>query len=290
MDTLKEVPCYMLPRAFIISCLFIILVPFSCLGVDTTTLRVGIMPFNSTLALFKTHQPLRQYLQTTLGKKVDFYTASDYETFLKDSLEGQFDLLITGPHFAVMSVKSGYQPLFHYKAALQPLFVVRKNSSIQSIADLKGKKIGLSSRLSISSIGGLKWLQDHGLKIGRDFQIFERPTHGAAVAAVAIGELDAALTTFSPLKQIPEDIRANTRLLVTDIKTPHLMTLAHERLGIKEIERIRAALIAFQTVPAGKTFFQETGYIGYEPVTAMDIKKLQPYIELTRSILKQKGQ
>ncbi|MDD2501975.1 MAG: PhnD/SsuA/transferrin family substrate-binding protein [Geobacter sp.] len=281
---------FMYQRAFIICCLFIMMVPLSCHGADTTPLRVGIMPFNSTLALFKTHQPLRQHLQNVLGRKVDFYTSPDYEAFLKDSLEGQFDLLITGPHFAVMSMKSGYQPLFHYKAVLQPLFVVKKESSIVTISDLKRKKIGLSSRLSISSIGGLKWLEDHGLKVGRDFQFFERPTHGAAVAAVAIGELDAALTTFTPLKQVPEDIRSTTKLLVTDIKTPHLMTLAHARLGIKEIERIRAALLAFQTVPAGKTFFQETGYIGYEPVTATDIKKLQPYIELTRRILQQKGQ
>lgn len=280
----------MLQRAIIISCLFIMMLPLACHGADTTALRVGIMPFNSTLALFKTHQPLRQHLQNALGRKIDFYTSPSYEAFLQDSLEGQFDLLITGPHFAVMSVRNGYHPLFRYKAVLQPLFVVKKGSSIDTITDLKGKKIGLSSRLSISSIGGLKWLQEHGLKVNRDFQLFERPTHGAAVAAVAIGELDAALTTFTPLKQIPEEIRSNTKLLVTDIKTPHLMTLAHERLGTKEIERVRAALASFQAAPEGKIFFQETGYIGYEPVTATDIKKLQPYIELTRSILQQKGQ
>jgi len=34
-------------------------------------LRLGIMPFNSTLALIKTHNPLRLYLQKELGQSVD---------------------------------------------------------------------------------------------------------------------------------------------------------------------------------------------------------------------------
>lgn len=268
-------------------CLFIL--PCTGLASDVKPLRFGIMPFNSTLALFKAHQPLRQYLQNSLGRQVEFYTASDYETFLHESLRGQFDMLITGPHFAVMSLTSGYQPLFHYKAALQPVFVVHKDASIARLSDLKGKRIGLSSRLSISSIGGIKWMQDNNLKVGRDFQLVEKPTHGAAVAAVAVGELDAALTTHTPLKQIPDDVRVKTRILVTDIKTPHLMTLVHERLGAATVEQIRAALAHFPSTPEGKSFFHETGYLGYEPVNTVDIKSLQPFVELTRTILNQKG-
>ncbi|MRR52239.1 MAG: hypothetical protein EG825_15250 [Rhodocyclaceae bacterium] len=34
-------------------------------------LRLGIMPFNSALALIKTHQPLRLHLQNVLGRPVE---------------------------------------------------------------------------------------------------------------------------------------------------------------------------------------------------------------------------
>ena len=79
-----------------------------------------------------------------------------------------------------------------------PHCIVRADAPIASVADLRGKRIGLSSRLSISSIGGARWLQEQGLQMGRDYPIFERATHGAAIAAVAVGELDAALTTHTP--------------------------------------------------------------------------------------------
>jgi phosphonate transport system substrate-binding protein len=249
-------------------------------------LKLGIMPFNSTLALIKTHAPIRDYLQAKLGRPVEIYTSADYFTFINESLAGRFDLLITGPHFGVMSIDKGYQPLFRYRAVLEPLFVVRPQSGIKSVADLRGKKIGLSSRLSMSSIGGVRWLQDHGLQVGRDYQLSERTTHGAAVAAVAVGELDAALTTHTPLKQIPEDVRAKVSVLQTEIKVPHLMTLIHPRLGKREVEAVRAALKAFsESAPEGRAFFEQTGYLGYEEISAADLRTLKPYVELTRKMM-----
>jgi phosphonate transport system substrate-binding protein len=253
-------------------------------GVESRPLRLGIMPFNSTLALFKTHQPLRQYLQNELGRPIEFFTAPDYFTFLNSSLAGEYDLLITGPHFGVMCLAT-YEALVRYKAVLQPVFVVRPNSGVRSLEDLRGKRIGLSSRLSISSIGGVKWLLDNGMQMGRDYQLFERATHGAAVAAVAVGELDAALTTHTPLHQVPEDVRAKVNILPTDVRVPHLMTLGHHRLGKAELKRIRSALLRFGTTAQGQTFFRETGYEDYVAITPDDIESLAPYVALTKALL-----
>lgn len=248
-------------------------------------LRLGIMPFNSTLALFKTHQPLREHLQSDLQRPVDLFTAADYFTFLNASLAGEYDLLITGPHFGVLSLKAGYQPLVRYRAALQPVFVVRKGGDIRRLDDLHGRRIGLSSRLSISSIGGVKWLLDNGLQMGRDYQLYERATHGAAVAAVAVGELDAALTTHTPLRQVPEDVRARVDILPIDVRVPHLMTLAHQRLGKPTLGRLQSSLNGFAASPAGGEFFRTTGYEGYAPISAGDIAALEPYVALTRTLL-----
>jgi phosphonate transport system substrate-binding protein len=248
-------------------------------------LRLGIMPFNSTLALIKTHQPLRQHLEAALGRPVEIFTAPDYAAFHRDSLAGSFDLLITGPHFGVMCIDQGYLPLFHYKASLKPIFVVRADAGINNVAKLKGKRIGLSNRLSVSSIVGLKWLADQGLQAGRDFDVFEKTTHGAAIAAVAVGDLDAALTTYTPLKQVPADVRAKVSELPTSVQVPHLMTLAHSRLGQPLVEQIRQALRNFAATPEGQAFFRETGYQGYDAVTPADLKSLQPYVPIVKQMM-----
>lgn len=253
---------------------------------EAPPLRLGIMPFNSALALIKTHQPLRQHLEATLGRKVEIYTSSDYYTFVNELLAGQFDLAIAGPHFGTMAAERGWLPLVRYRADLQPVFVVGKSSQIQQLTDLRGKRIALSSKLSISSIGGVKWLEEQGLKLGRDYQLFERTTHGAAVAAVAVGELDAALTTYTPLKQIPEDIQAKVRVLPLDIRVSHLMTLVRRDLGKKTIDQVKLALERFPATSDGQAFFKATGYEGYQAIAPADLNGMKPYIALTVQMMK----
>ena len=88
----------------------------------------------------------------------------------------------------------------------------------------------------VSSIGGIDWLRQQGLRPNVDFKVVEYSSHGAAVAAVAAGAADAAVTTHTPLRQIPEDLRQQVRLLASDIRMPHVMTLAlSSRLSISSI-------------------------------------------------------
>ncbi|MET0070953.1 MAG: phosphate/phosphite/phosphonate ABC transporter substrate-binding protein [Candidatus Thiodiazotropha sp.] len=264
--------------------LLVLLTAFPLLA-EPPPIRLGIMPFNSTLALIRTHQPLRKHLQQALGQPVEIYTSADYDAFQRDSLAGEFDILVTGPHFAVMCIDQGYVPLVRYDTALQPVFVLNSGSEIQRVEDFRNRRIGLPNRLSVSAIGGLRWLREKGLVADRDFFVLEKTTHGAAIAGVAVGDLDAALTTYTPLKQVPEDIRAHIRVLPTEVEVPHLMTLAHERLGSERVERIRAALTSFPATPDGDGFFRQTGYRGYLPVDDASITALQPYVPIVRELM-----
>jgi phosphonate transport system substrate-binding protein len=270
--------------------LFLALFYASFLLAEPPPISLGIMPFNSTLALIKTHQPLRQHLQQALGQPVNIYTSADYVAFQRDSLAGRFDILITGPHFAVICLKAGYVPLVRYDTSLQPVFVLNKKSDIQKVADFRQKRIGLPSRLSVSAMGGLRWLREQGLVVNKDFQVLEKPSHGAAIAAVAVGDLDAALTTYTPLKQVPEDIRAHIRVMPTEIKVPHLMTLAHDRLGKARLERVSAALASFPATPEGEAFFRDTGYRGYIPVDEASLQALQSYVPMVNELMRPEDQ
>lgn len=265
---------------------FVLLAKTGPATADAPPLKFGIMPFNSALALIRSHQPLTQHLEQTLGRKIQVLSSTDYFTHINQVLAGDFDLLITGPHFAVMATEKSYLPLVRYAADLRPGFVVRQDSPWQSEQDLRGKRIGMPSRLAVISSSGIKWLADQGLRLNNDYQVVEFVSHGAAVAAVASGEVDLALTASSAWGQVPEGIRSKTRMLPTDIRLPHLMTLAHKRLPKPEIERVRQALMSFGDTPAGKAFFRSTEYQGYAPVTAQDLEKLRPYVELTVKLMR----
>lgn len=253
---------------------------------DQPPLKLGIMPFNSPLALIKTHQPLIEHLEKALGRKITLYTSTDYFTHINELLAGDFDLAITGPHFAAIASQRGMKPLFRYAADINPLLVVAKDSQHHKPADLKGKTVAIPSRLSITAITGIKWLQDNGLVLDRDYRLIEFHSHGAAVAAVTGGQANGAFSADSALRQMPEDIQGRLRVLATDARAPHVTTLAHNRLGEKLIDQVRQALRTFPNTPPGQRFFNDTGYQGYRPVSEADLERLQGFVDLTLRVMR----
>ena len=254
---------------------------------ELAPLRFGILPFNSTLALIKTHQPLRQFLQARLGRPVEIFTAPDYQTFLREQLQGNYDLMITAPHFALMALDKGYVPLYHYQARLEPIMVVRKEDPATDPKGLQGRRIAMANRVAFASIAGLKWLADKNMKPGQDFTILDKPTHGAAIAAVAVGDADGAITTTTLLGQVPDDIRQRLRYFSSGIRLPHVVTMAHKRLGDVEIRRIKEALLAFAAAPEGQAFFKETSYIGFEELTPDELATFKPYLAPLKQLMEQ---
>ena len=253
---------------------------------ETAPLKLGIMPFNSTLALMRVHQPLAAHLEQALGRKIQILTSTNYVSHIKQLLAGEFDLAITGPHFAILAIEKNHHALYRYSAELRPSFVVLTNSPIERINDLRGKRLGMPHRLAVISSSTIKWLDEQGLRHGLDYQRIEYTSHGAAIAAVVAGEVDVTLSANSAWHQTPENVREKTRLLITDIRLPHLITVAHNRLSETDTEHLRQALLNFGTSTAGQVFFRETGYQGYTEVTASDLEKLRPFIDLTTEMMR----
>lgn len=240
---------------------------------------MAVHPYNSTLALLSTHRPLTQYLGKALGREIEFYTAPDFDTYLNSLLAGEYDLAIAPPHFAVLAMQKNYEPLYTYKASLEPILAVRADGPLQGAADLRGKKIAMADPTAFIRIAMVKWLEDNGLQAGRDYQIVEKKTHGAALAGVALGEADAGLATTTTLRQVPAEIRQQLRPISSGMQLPHVITMAHRRLGDAEILRIRKLLLAFPAAAEGREFFAQMGVGGYDPLDANDLRVLQPFVD-----------
>ncbi|MGE5505234.1 MAG: phosphate/phosphite/phosphonate ABC transporter substrate-binding protein [Actinomycetota bacterium] len=243
-------------------------------------LKVILLPFTNTATLMKVHQPIRQHLQAALGRPVELYTSADFPAHFDEVRRGAFDVAITGPHFGAWAVDHGHRGLLRYRPNLSPLLAVRKDSNITGPAQLRGKKVVLSNRLSTSSLGGERWLVEAGLVAGRDYTLSVSPTHTTAIMAVAMGEADAAITTHTPIQQAPADIRDRIAEVVSPIAVPHLFTVANARMSADEAAEIKAALLSFESSPEGRAFFAETGYEGYVELTAADVRAMQPTVEL----------
>jgi len=247
---------------------------------DNRPLRIGLLPTNAPLSLLRLYDPLRSYLQSRLDRPVELYTAANFRRSYEDVKSGEFDLLVTAPHFGVVAVDLGYLPLVRYKAELRPLIVVPKGSSLNEGEQLRGKKVLTANRLTALSVVTETWLESrYGMRAGRDYQLVDASGHGTAIRTVGMGDADAAISSRSALAQVPEEIRNRVDSFEASIAVPHQFTLVHPRLGAQRIDALRAALAAFPDSEEGRRFFAASGFQGYAPLTPLDIEAARPYAD-----------
>ncbi|GHU11224.1 hypothetical protein AGMMS50225_16280 [Betaproteobacteria bacterium] len=253
-------------------------------------MRLGIAPFASTSTLLRVHQPLRDHLTRVLGRKVMIYTSKDHEHFLDDALAGDFDMVITTVHFLPMMMEEGFVPLVRYKNPFYLMLVVKQDSDIRSVKDLRGRRIGLPDRLSLFHIAGLQWLESTGMKVDVDYALSEQPSHMAGIFAVDHDRIDAAVIARPVWLQLDAETRIRFRMIdAGGVRLPTMATLAHRNLGEDLVEQISAALLAFPDTPAGEAFFTRSGYGGYVKLLPAELDAGKDYEQLVRQLWKPKA-
>jgi len=109
-------------------------------------LVLGIHPYLSSTELYKRFSPLADHLSRELGRPVQITIADSYESHIDAIGRGKVDIAFMGPaSFVNMTGSFGRLPLlaaFETKGSrtFRGVIVVRRDSAIKTISQLRGKK------------------------------------------------------------------------------------------------------------------------------------------------------
>jgi phosphonate transport system substrate-binding protein len=253
--------------------------PTLALAQKPDVIEFGIIPTLSARTILTTYQPLREYLEAQFKKPVLFVTAPDFRSFIERTQRGEYRYVITAPHFARLAQKeAGYQPLVRVKRELQAILVVDKSAGINDIKSLRGKVITTPDSLAIIAILGEELLRDRGLVPGRDVVMRAQVSFNSAVIALRNGESAAAITAATALNQMPSEVRESLTALATTKAVSHVVSLANSQVPPDEAAMMARLLTEFSKVPAGKEFFQATGFIDFVRVSDEELRVLDAYV------------
>ena len=112
---------------------------------DPDTLKVALLPDENASELIKRNQPLKDYLETTLKKKVELIVTTDYSSMIEAMRFGRIDLAYFGPLSYVMAKsKSDIEPfaamVIDGVPTYRSILIANVDAGIDSYADIKGKK------------------------------------------------------------------------------------------------------------------------------------------------------
>jgi phosphonate transport system substrate-binding protein len=218
-------------------------------------LVLAVHPFKPATVLTTSFTPLTNYLGQRLGEPVTLRITKDYAAHLEVVGQNVADLAYMGPAPYVKLVERyGPRPLLARQVIRDsPVFhgkvIVRADSPLRSLADLKGKRVAFGD--VESTMGHLVpryMLLQSGVALS-DLALFKFiGDHLNVVLGVLAGDFDAGAVKEDVFEQ---NVARGLRAIATSPPIPDHLFVARSDLPAEKVAALRTALLEVGQMPGG---------------------------------------
>jgi phosphonate transport system substrate-binding protein len=165
---------------------------------DPAKLRVALLPDENASTLIQNAQPLKAYLEKTLGKDIELVVTTDYSSMIEAMRFGRIEVAYFGP-FSYVLAKSKAPEIEPFAVGIEKgsptynsVIVAQAEGPVKELADIRGKPFGFGDQASTSShLVPRAHLLKKGLTGGTDYRVVHLGTHDAVARAVQNGQVPA---------------------------------------------------------------------------------------------------
>ena len=121
---------------------------------DSRVYVVGIHPLHNPKRLFEVYSPIIKHIEAQIpGTTFKLEASRNYDEFDKKLYSGHFDFAMPNPYQTVRSLKHGYRVFGKMgdDDDFRGIILVRKDSGIQKVTDLKGKKVAYPAATALAA-------------------------------------------------------------------------------------------------------------------------------------------
>lgn len=269
-------------------------------------LTIGFVPSQNAETLEARAKPLADLLSKKLNIPVKVTVTTDYNAVVQALKSKQLDLGFLPPTDYVIAHKQGAadvllqaqrygvipengkntNELVDYYYAIM---LVKKDSNIKDVKDLKGKKVAWQSP---TSSAGYVWpaiyMKEHGIDAQKDVTGIQVQGHDKAISALMNGDVDAAAVFLDArnivAKEYP-DIWDQTRILFKTEKIPNDTISVRPDMSVKWKKKISDAFVAIGKDPEGqKIILNIYSHVGYIPSKDANFDIVREYNEKIKEI------
>ncbi|MBW6521256.1 MAG: phosphate/phosphite/phosphonate ABC transporter substrate-binding protein [Desulfoarculaceae bacterium] len=249
------------------------------------SLVFGVFPYLSANQMMEQLSPLCKRIEEALGRKVILVSAPNFLSYVERTARGEYDLVLTAAHMGHLAEKlNGWQRIVQSGQKTATVLLVRTESSIRRLEDLRGKKMAVGNRLSITYLLAEKALAEAGIIMGQDMEVIETATFSNVVQSVFLGEADVGATP-TLLWDNWENVNAEQHQQLREIfraqpATPSFLVMASPRTDQATIRSLIDSLLSFAEVLEGKIFFQKSQFESFQPLDDATIESAAPFVHV----------
>lgn len=253
-------------------CILLGLLLSSTLSLATDkTYTLGVVPQFSPRQIVLIWQPILDELERRSGIRLQYRAASSIPDFEREFAAGIYDVAYMNPyHLLVANRKQGYQPVLKdIEAQLFGIVVIRKDSSIRSVAELDGKVVAFPAPNALGAALIPRAAFDRKFNI----RIQERyvRSHDSVYLNVLTGHAAAGGGVQKTLSRQAPEIRDQLRILYRTEKVPPHPMVVHPRVEQSVRDELVDAFIRMGEAEQGQTL------LGKIPIRKIGAARLQDY-------------
>ena len=244
-------------------------------------LRLGVLPRLAATEITTMFTPLADYLGRKTGRKVTLVVARDFEAFQKQVRAGELDLAFSNPLIYVeLKREMDLEPLglgAEKKGGtrFRGILIVRKDSGMNGLQDVKGKRIIFVDRESLGGyLSQALFLKKHGIDLQRDFTTLPfAKKHDNVTMAVLNRAADVGAIREDDLEKLAGRVDlSQLKILAYTDYFPNWPLFANARVDARTRDAIRSALLALRP---GDSVLESAKLAGFAPVADKDYDGLR---------------
>jgi phosphonate transport system substrate-binding protein len=229
---------------------------FSGIAQAEETLTLTVHPYLPVKEIITRFTPLADYLGKEIGRPVLVRVGRDYDEHIVHVGKDRADIAFMGPaSYVTLVAKYGKKPILaRLEIKGQPLFqghfIVRQDSPLKTLADLKGKRFAFGDRDStMSHLVPQYMLEKAGVPLDKLAYYKFLGSHNNVVLAVLSGDFDAGAVKDEVFdKFAPQGLRS---LASTPFFSEHLF-VTRGTLPPNIIQAVRVAMVKLKDTPKGR--------------------------------------
>ncbi|MGX7091358.1 phosphate/phosphite/phosphonate ABC transporter substrate-binding protein [Hutsoniella sourekii] len=265
-------------------------------------LEVQFVPTNNDGSMEARSEPFAKYLSDKLGREVKVTLATDYSTIVQAMASGQVDLGIMPPAAYVQARgmnaaeailtselgayddETGLPIEGETAGSFKAEILVPADSDIQTLEDLKGKKIATLSPTSASGyIYPVAELKQAGMDPTKDATLTTVNDIPSMITSVLNGQQDAMFSfegtrvVFAnafPDNDLMKDLRV---LYLTEGEIPNDAIAVHPEMDQELRDAIKEAFLSMADSEEGKEIMSLWGHVGYTEAKEESYDTVQEY-------------
>lgn len=246
---------------------------------------VGIHPLHNPKRLFEVYGPIVDTLNATIpGAHFRLEASRNYEEFDKKLYGKHFDLAMPNPYQTVRAIKLGYRVFGKMgdDEDFRGIILVRKDSGIHAVADLKGKKVAYPALTALAAtMMPQYYLHTHGIDVNRDIENLYVGSQESSIMNVFLGEVAAGATWPVPWKAFVKEHPDQAAQLEVKWQTEALLNngwVAREDVPLDVVGKVANTLFELNASERGRQILERLPISKFEPASNSTYQPVADYL------------